>query len=125
MNQRELDTLVVELAKEARLDAWNAFVEELQVPSELYPALMTNRPELVRLAPRRALTADEAGALYRLIAGLLETNQALRQHAAMTAQLVEDWMSTMQGMETTAYKIQHFANFRHTDAATLDGRGEG
>ena len=114
MNKQELDDTILKLAAEARLDAWNAFVEELRVPSELYPALITNRPELIRLAKPRALTAEEADALYKLIAGLIETNGALRIHAAQVAALVQDWVGAIHGMVSTARKVRQFANFEHS-----------
>jgi|SRR5215471_13281317 len=114
MNKLELDAAIVALAREAKLDGWNAFVEELKVPSELFGALMTNRPEMVRLAQRRPLTAQEADALYNLIAGLIETNSALRAHAAQVASLVQDWMSGIHGMISTARKVRQFARFEHS-----------
>ena len=113
MNAKDMDVAIIELARKAKLDAWNAFVEELKVPSELFPALMTNRPEMVRLAPRRPLSAEEADALYNLIAGLIETNSALREHAAQVATLVQDWMSGIHGLISTARKVRQFARFEH------------
>ena len=49
MTQQELDQDVERLAKAAKLESWHEFVEDLAVPSELYPALVTNRTELLRL----------------------------------------------------------------------------
>jgi hypothetical protein len=115
--EQELSDHIVDLAKRARLNNWNEFVEELKVPSELAPALITNRPELIRLAQPRALSADEAKALYTLIGALLETNMALREHAQGVATLAEGWVSSMNGAFTIARRIGRLAQFRHADAA--------
>lgn len=115
MTTKQLDDEILRLAKAARLEDWNSFVEELQVPSELFPALATNRPELVRLAPRRALTAEEADALYKLIAALIETNQALRAHASQVADMATQFAGGINGVISTAMKIKRFAQFRHAE----------
>lgn len=115
--KQELDEAVIELARKATLESWGSFVEELQVPSEIYPALVTNRPELLRLAQPRALTAEEVGVLYRLIGGLLETNAALRAHASQVANLVHDWRAAVDGFVSTARKVENFAQFHHSDVA--------
>lgn len=120
----QLDEQIRDLAKRARLDGWNAFVEELKVPSDLFPALITMRPELVRLAPKRPLTADEAEALYKLIAGLIETNIALREHASNVKIMVENWYGAIRGLVKTAGRIGRFAEFRHDDAAAEDDEEE-
>lgn len=106
-----------ELAEDAKLDSWSSFVEELQVPSEVYPAVVTNRPQLLRAIPPRALSADEAAVLYKLIAGLIETNVALRQHASELASLVDNWLTLFKGITSGADRIQRFAHFDHRGAA--------
>lgn len=103
---------IVEFRRDAKLDSWTAFVDELQVPSELYPALQTNRPELLRLAQPRALTSDECAVLYKLIGGLMETNAALRQHTERVAQLTGNLNNAMKGFGSAARSIHDFANFR-------------
>jgi hypothetical protein len=102
---------VAEYRSKAKLDSWNSFVEELQVPSELYPALVTNRPELLRLVQARPLTSDECAVIYKLVAGLLETNAALRLHTARVAQLTNNLNGAMKQFGSAAQSIQQFANF--------------
>lgn len=115
MNLKELDEQIIELAKRAKLESWHSFVEELRVPSELVPALVTNRVELIRLAQARPLETEQVDALYKLIAGLIETNQALRQHAAQVANLAQDWLAANRGMISTAVKLKRFAQFHHSE----------
>lgn len=98
--------------RDAKLDSWNVFVEELQVPGDIYPALQTNRPELLRLARPRALTEAECAVLYKLIGGLMETNAALRQHTERVANLTDRLTAAMKGFDSAAQAINDFANFR-------------
>jgi hypothetical protein len=114
---RELTDQIADLATRARLNCWNEFVEELKVPSELAPALVTMRPELIRLAQARPLSAEEAQALYRLVGALLETNMVLREHAQAVAAMTENWVGAIHGMVKVAGRIGRFAEFRHNDAA--------
>src|SRR5262252_8342811 len=93
---------IAEYRDKTKLDSWNSFVEELQVPGDLYPALVTMRPELVRAATPQALDRDQCIVLYKLIAGLLETNAALREHTARVAQLTENLASQMTGFMRVA-----------------------
>ena len=111
----ELNEQICALAKRAKLESWNSFVEELKVPSEIVPALITMRVELIRLAPVRALSPEEAQALYKLIAGLIETNMALREHAQQVSTMVENWVGSIHGFIGVAEKIGRFAEFRHDD----------
>ncbi len=114
-NPNAVDTLnahVADVAARTKLATWNSFVEELPVPAELMPALMANRPELVRLAQPRAYSKEEGAALLKLIAGLIETNGALREHAAQVAHLVDNWASTFHALATIGSKIQSVANFK-------------
>jgi len=108
----QLHEEVAELAKHARLDSWNSFVEELQVPSDLYPALLTLRPQLLRAVTPRALTADECRALYQCIAGIIETNAALREHAEQVANLTQNWLDAFRGLDSIGRQIVDFAKFR-------------
>src|SRR5262245_37542622 len=80
--QNALTEQIARLRDWAKLDSWNAFVEELHAPPEIALALATGQAELIRLAKPRPLTAEDCAALYKLIAGLLDTNAALREHAA-------------------------------------------
>ena len=113
-----LERLTIEIAElrgKAKLDSWNAYVTELQVPGDLYPALLTNRPELMATVPRRPLNEHECDVLYKLIGGLLETNAALREHTARVAQLTENLASQMTGFMAVARQVEMFANFRNPE----------
>jgi Trp operon repressor len=116
----ELEQQITDLSKRAKLQAWNEFIEELQVPSELVPALMTNRSQLIRLARPRALTPDETESLYKLIAALLETNMALREHASQLACMMQNWVGSIYGSVKQAGRIGRFAEFRHEEAMEDD-----
>lgn len=122
--KQELNDSIKNLAKRCKLETWNSFIEELQVPSELVPALLTARPQLIKLAKPRPLTAEEAEALYKLVGGLLETNMALREHAVHLSQMVGNWVGSIHGFIGVADRISCFAEFRHEDAAADDETGE-
>lgn len=106
-----LDAFIDECGTKCTLTGWNAFVEELAVPPDMFPALVTNRPELLKAAKPRAMSAEEVAVLYKLIAGLIETNSALREHAEMLAQSVDSWADAFKQLRSVGNKIQRFANF--------------
>jgi hypothetical protein len=110
--QIELNEKVARLAREAKLESWSSFVEELPVPGDLAAGLMTGRPELIRTAPGRALTVEECRALYRLIAGLVETNSALQEHARELAKLVGAWGDSFKALRAIGGQIERFAEFK-------------
>lgn len=115
---------IAESRRDAQLDSWNAFVDELKVPSDLYPALTTNRPELLSIAQPRALTAEECDVLYKLIGGLMKTNSALRRHAERVSQLTGILNSSIIGALSAARSIDDFANFRVTSDGADESEGE-
>ena len=117
MNRLDMEETIRELAERAKLNCWTEFVEELKVPSELLPILTTGRPELIRFAQPRELNKEEVDALYKLIAGLIETNIALREHASNLASLMQNWCGSLHGMMGVADRITRFAEFRHETAA--------
>ena len=100
------------LAGRNRLASWNSFVEELDVPADLMPALVTMRPELLRLAPRRVLTAEEHDVLLRLLAGLLDTNIALQAHAQDLAEMTKTMDDTIRGLGAMTLRLRRYANFQ-------------
>jgi hypothetical protein len=108
----KLNERLVELIALGRLNSWNSFIEELQVPGDLQAALLTGRGTLVKIAPPRALSAEECETLYKLIGGLIDTNAALREHAAEVAHLVDLWAGSFTQLDTLGRRIQHYANFR-------------
>lgn len=113
----EQEEIIRDLAKRARIDSWTEFVETLQVPSELVPALVANRVELIRLAQPRDLPAEEVKALYTLIGALIETNMTLREHASNISIMLNNWVGSIHGMVGVADRIGRFAQFRHEEAA--------
>ena len=113
INKRtELTEYLDDLRRSCPLDSWNSFVEELQVPGELLPALMTQRTELLALLKPRELSESECDSLYKLIAGLVKTNRALQLHAQQLATLVENWENQFSGLEAIGRQISEFAQFQ-------------
>lgn len=110
-----LDDQITELSAKTRLKSWNEFVEALAVPQDLLPGMLTNRPELLKLAQPRAMTEAEVAVLYKLIIGLIETNQALREHAEQVAHQVTLWEASFKQLESVGRRIKAFANFKRTD----------
>ncbi len=115
-----LNDEIERLASQCKLASWSSFVEELKVPRDIYPALESNRPEMLALAVPRPMDADEVAVLYKLIGGLVRTNQALREHAEQLARLVDNWSQMFQGLASTGQRIHDFANFRRHGAGSDD-----
>lgn len=115
---QELNARITKLAARAKLNSWNSFVEELQVPSEIYPALLTNRMELLKLAKPRELSVKECAGLYQLIGGLIETNSALREHAAEVAHQTKIWADAFKQLHAVGQRIEKFAQFKHDEIDT-------
>ena len=97
------------------LDSWNEFIEQEHLPLDLLPALKARKPELIMLARRRPLTADEATKLYHLLVQLIRTNEALRAHTQETAPMVGTWMDALSTLQEAAAEIDDFANFRRRE----------
>lgn len=112
---QELDDRITEMNNRMSLASWNSFVNELSVPQDIMPALASNRPELMKLIPARELSKAECQVLYHLIAGLIETNAALREHAQEVAHQVDIWAQAFKQLQTVGFRIQEFANFRRSD----------
>jgi hypothetical protein len=107
-----LDLFLQEKEKLLTLESWNSFVRELLIPEDVMPAVVTGRPELIRALPGRDLAAADVKILYELIAGLLETNAALREHAEDVATSMTIWAGAFKQLETVGYQVQRFAQFR-------------
>jgi hypothetical protein len=112
---QELDEQIKLLASECRLDAWTAFVDEMAVPGDMYPALASGRPELLKLIQPRAMTADEAKPLFDIIASLIATNMALREHAEQLALFAHNWADAFKALHSVGERIERFAKFEHRD----------
>jgi hypothetical protein len=104
-------------AAKFKLQGWNQFTADMLVPAEFGAALITGRPELLRLVPPTALTAEQTKALYNLVATLIETNTELQQHAQMVAKVVSDWSEQFKGLSSLGWQIERFANFEQIGPA--------
>jgi hypothetical protein len=112
---QELENDIRRLASECKLDSWTMFVDEMKVPGDIYPALATGRPELIKLIQPRELAADEAKVLFDIIGTLINTNMALREHASQVAHFMDTWADAFKHLHSVGDKVQRFANFRHDD----------
>jgi hypothetical protein len=118
--EERLNTYLDNLIRSGRLDSWNSFVEALNVPNELMAALISNRAELVKLVRPHALTADEHAVYLGLIAGLMDTNAALRKHAEHLAYLTDNWTSAFKALRSIGARIEAFANFKHSEKVGVE-----
>jgi hypothetical protein len=107
----EFEADIVRLSKDCKLDGWMSLVDEVKVPPDIFAALFTGRPEVIKLIKARDLTAAEAAPLFAVIATLIETNAALREHAVMTARLVNNWADAFKQLHGVGKKVQRFASF--------------
>ncbi len=114
---------IIDLANRAKLDTWSTFVEGLQVPADIAPAMMSGRVELLRLATPRPMDAEEVGKLYKLIGGLIETNMALQEHASELANFMVQWRQAFGGLESIGRRIVQFARFEHQAAGDTEIEG--
>lgn len=69
----------------------------------------------MRLVKPRALSADEAAHLYKLIAVLIETNTALQAHAHEASRLANTWSRNVKGVVRQAFQLAQFTDFRLSD----------
>jgi hypothetical protein len=111
--QEQLEEQIIRLSQQCKLDTWTQFVDELKIPMDIYPALASGRPELIKLAKPRDLTAVETEALLNIIGCLIETNFALREHAAQLADFVGTWTDAFKHLRSVGDRIQRFALFDH------------
>lgn len=89
---------------------WASFSEPLDVPADIGAALITGRSELLTLASRD-MKKEEVARLLNVLRVLMETNQLLKEHAAMLAQRAHDFVSSTRSAVTQACRIEAFANF--------------
>lgn len=114
-SEERLNTYLDTLIEKGRLESWTSFVEALEVPTELLPAMMTNRAELVKLVVPHAQTANEHAVYLKLIAGLIETNSALRKHSEHVAHLINNWSGAFKALRNVGQRIEAFAQFKHSN----------
>jgi hypothetical protein len=111
----ELDADIARLSKAAKLDGWAAFVRELDIPMDIYPAIASGRTELLAMIRPRDYSKEEMVKIFKLIAGLIETNVALREHAEQTSHLVDIWSDAFKQLESLGQRIKRFATFDHAE----------
>lgn len=112
--------MIAELDAKSKLRSWNELTQAVSIPVELAAAMHTQRAELIRIVPPKALTEDECRRLYDFIGTLIETNMALTQHAEQLAQLVGTWAESIRGAVGLAEQVRLFANFKAVDKGEDD-----
>lgn len=100
--------LVIKLRKMPQ--DWASFSEPIDVPADIGAALMTGRAELLSIAAR-PMDKEEVRKLLNVLRVLMETNQLLKEHAAMLAQRAHDFVASTRSAVTQACRIEAFANF--------------
>lgn len=110
----ELEALLgsITATQAGRLEAWNAFIRAIDLPAEIYPALMTGRTELLNLIQPKALSAEDSKVLFNLICVLIQTNVALQTHAEQLSVMVDNWSGAFKHLESLGRKVQDFAAFK-------------
>jgi hypothetical protein len=96
----------------SKMNSWNSLVENVNVPLDFYAALMTGRPELLKVVKPRELTEDECRNVYNLIAVLIETNQELQKHANELSRMVNNWSGAFKQLHSVGQRIERFAKFQ-------------
>ena len=86
-----------------------------KLPAGLIVAVATGRPELAAMCKGTPLTPEESDTTIDLIVALLETNSALQLHAEKLAAKVKGFAQTFKSLDTTATRIEQFANFNDED----------
>ncbi len=94
-----------------KMQTWSSLARDVKVPADFQPALMTGRPELMRLVKPRELSAADSAVFIDLIACLLETNSLLQQHASLVAKVVNQVASNARGTANAVVRLEHYANF--------------
>jgi hypothetical protein len=95
-----------------KLCARNEMVRDISLPGDLMPAFSSGRTELLSLWVPRPLTEEEAVALVGTLKTLLETNRALVDHNAETAEKVRNLRKTVQGLGGLVGRLDDVVNFR-------------
>lgn len=96
-----------------KMSGWNEYVREMKVLPDIAPALSTGRAELLALMAPRPLTAEECGVLFDMLGVLIETNNALRQHSELLAQVAEQQAQLVHGAARKLDQMIDFAHFRN------------
>ena len=76
------------------------------VPGEIAMAIMTSRPELIRISKPRAMTAEEVGELYKVAAALLERNVELTDARDAARRMAQTSLQRLETIGELARKIE-------------------
>lgn len=107
-----LEEQIAKISAAPSLDSWSSLVEEVQCPPEVFAAIMTGRPEVLRAAPATSLEPAQVRELYKVLAVLIETNAALQKHAHGLSDLTREWSRTFKGLIRLARATEDYAAFR-------------
>ena len=103
-----------------RLRRPNELAEVVSLPPDLAAALVTGRPELLKIAQPRAMSEDEVRRLYHLIGVLIETNHELQNHATELAKMARQAYEQQRGTMAKLLQLEEFAGFKERDAPEGD-----
>lgn len=92
-----------------KLNNWNELVQEINLPQDIYAAIMTSREQL--LIPRD-MNAEEVGMMMNAISVLMRTNRALQAHSMELAEKINDMRSHAKGLSIAIEKCHDLATFR-------------
>lgn len=109
--QQELEDQIIRLSQQCKLNSWTSLIVDIDVPMDIAPALLSGRPELIKIIQPRDLPAAEAAILFNIIGNLIETNQALQEHAAQLADFVGQWTDAFKHLRSVGNRICRFALF--------------
>lgn len=98
----------------------NELTEEIVAPAKVIAALMTGRTELLKLAAKGPVSAEEAAALYNAIRILMDTNKELQDHSQRLATEMQQLRGALRGMARKFDNLYMIANFTEGDGAEED-----
>lgn len=100
-------------------------IRDIELPLELAAAVQTGRTQLLEPTRQRIIgttangnlsaLSQTAEHLLNLVAVLMETNQALREHAAFVEHRLDDLCGNLGGVHRMAERLKDIANFRDPD----------
>lgn len=91
---------------------WASLVEEVNLPQDLAFALVTQRPELLKIWKKRAFTLDESAAVVNTLRVYVETNAILQAHCVNILKRAEHIAGAVHNLTTTAQALIDVADFR-------------
>lgn len=100
-----------EPSKSPVLKSWNELIEDVSLPNDFALALMSGRPELLRIV-NRPLSVEEARQVAHAMQVVMETNVALQRHCQEMADMVRDAYGNLKGLTTKLGQLEDHANFR-------------